>query len=94
MKMNYHRYRSSRSIHPLNESVSIEPNLVNPLFRAEMIEELPQKKKAKNSESLEVAKADEDVTKDLVEQMDRALESDIVSNQNGKPAFQRLKLLK
>ena len=59
-----------------------------------MIEELPQKKHPKNSESLETLKQDEDVTKELVEQMDRALESDIISNQNGKPAFQRLMMLK
>ena len=59
-----------------------------------MIEELPQIKHPKNSENLDLAKADEDVTKALVEEMDSALESDIRSNQAGKPAFQRLKLLK
>lgn len=59
-----------------------------------MIEELPQVKHPKNSENLDLAKADEDVTKALVEEMDSALESDIRSNQAGKPAFQRLKLLK
>ena len=59
-----------------------------------MIEELPQVKHPKNSENLDLAKADEDITKALVEEMDSALESDICSNQAGKPAFQRLKLLK
>ena len=52
-----------------------------------MIEELPQKKPPKDSENLDVSKADEDITKTLVDEMDRALESDILSNQSGKPAF-------
>ena len=37
---------------------------------------------------------DEDVTKELVNEMDRAIEADIISNKNKKPAFERLKLLK
>ena len=52
-----------------------------------MIDDLPKAKPPKNSESLDLAKADEDVTKSLVEEMDSALESDIRSNQAGKPAF-------
>ena len=58
-----------------------------------MITDLPKQKHPKNSENLEVAKQDEEITKSLVQEMDAAIESDIRSNQNKKPAFERLKLL-
>jgi hypothetical protein len=41
-----------------------------------------------------VAKQDEEIIKELVEEMDRAFEADVIANENNKPAFQRLKLLK
>lgn len=59
------RYKKNKSILPLRESVSIP--VFSLFFCTEMISDLPKNiKHLKDSENLEVAKPDEELTKDLV----------------------------
>ena len=78
LMMSCHKFKRRKLIQPSKESVSIWLTLI--IF-LEMIDSLPEIKHPKDSENLDLMKQEEDVTKALVEEMDRALDSDIRSFQ-------------